>query len=304
MTNLDLRPRRVIETVDRRVLGAFQFVDAATRLPVVVPAQLETRGATIAGAPVSVLDVIDRQTIRIRQNRRGLCVILRAPFFDAYASAFIDPQPPAETQTNPLRLHLAVTDAGPSYLPQEFQFDLPRSLDPDAADSVFRPQEVRLFRAPNAPVQDGWALLRVRVTQRGVDPLNPLPGVLVRVFRSPRGTTDAPIGEGMTDWRGDIRGEALIPLIGIQRFRPGSGTSVIETDQAIEFEATRHTGFTGAAGQLPNVPALVAGTGAGVVRPPNQPAGSQLDVLRPTTTPTTPMRVEAGREYVVHLAMP
>lgn len=299
--NLELLPRRVIETADRRVLGAFQFVDAATALPVVVPAKLEVRGVTLAGAPV---DVLQENSIRIQQNRRGVSVIFRAPFFDTYAGAFIDPQPPPETQTDPLRLRLAVTDAGPYYLPQEFQFDLPRSLDPDAPDSVFRPQEVRLFRAPNAPVQAGWALLRVRVTQAGVDPINPLPGVLVRVFRSPRGGADAPIGEGMTEWRGDVRGEALVPVIGVERFRPGSGESVIETDQAIEFEATRNAGFTASAGQLPNVPVLLVGTGAGIIRPPNLPPGSLLDILRPETTPTTPMRVQAGREYVVHLAMP
>jgi hypothetical protein len=66
---------------------------------------------------------------------------------------------------------------------------------------------------------------------------------------------------------------------------------VHETDQAIEFELTRHGGFTGAAGQLPDVPALLAA-----------PSSSQLEILRPATTP--PIRVQAGREYVVHLAMP
>jgi hypothetical protein len=134
--------------------------------------------------------------------------------------------------------------------------------------------------------------LRVRVTEAGVDPPNPLPGVLVRVFRSPRGAADAPIGIGMTDWRGGIRGEALVPLIGIERFRPGSGATVIETDQAIEFEAARDTGFTAAVDQLPNALSIAAA------------AAAPVQILRPDTTPATPMRVEAGREYVVHLAMP
>ena len=289
--NLDLLPHRVIETADRRVMGALQFVDAVTRLPVVIPARLEVRGATIAGAPVDA----GRQenAIRILQNRRGVAVIFRAPFFDTYAGTFDNPSSPPETQPNPLRLLLAVTDAGPYYLPQAFHVDLPRSLDPEAPDSVFQPQNVGLFRAPNAPAQNGWALLRVRVTEAGVNPPNPLPGVLVRVFRAPRGVADAPIGAGMTDWRGDIRGEALVPLIGIQRFRPGSGANVIETDQAIAFEAMRDGGFTGAAGQLPDGPSIAAATPA-----------APLEILRPETTPTTPMRVEAGREYVVHLAMP
>jgi hypothetical protein len=56
---------------------------------------------------------------------------------------------------------------------------------------------------------------------------------------------------------------------------------------------------------LPDVPALLAGTGTGLIRPPTIPAGSQLTILRPAgITPEAPMRVEAAREYVVHLAMP
>lgn len=300
--NLALQPRRVIETVDRRLLGAFQFVDAATGLPVPVAARIEVRGATIDGTPVALAD---DQSIRIAQNRRGVCVIFRAPFFDTYANTFLDPVAPAETAAAPMRLALAVSDAGPHHLPQQFQFDLPRALDPAAPDSVFQPQPVRLFRAPHATVQDGWAVLRVCVTQAGISPPRPLPGVLVRVFASPRGPADRPIGEGLTEWRGGVAGEALVPVIGVQRFRPGAGPNVIESDQAIVFDVVRHGGFTGAAGQLPDVPALLAGTGAGLIRPPTSPAGSQLTILRPTgITPATPMRVEAAREYVVHLAMP
>lgn len=300
--NLDVQPRRVIETIDRRVLGAFQFVDAATGLPVPAAVRVDVRGAAIGGTPV---DLAHDQSIQIGQNRRGVCVIFRAPFFDDYTSTFVDPVAPAETATNPMRLTLAVTDAGPYHLPQEFRFDLPRSTDPAAPNSVFRPELVRLFRAPHGSVQEGWTVLRVRVTQAGISPPRPLPGVLVRVFRSPRAVTDPPIGEGITEWRGAVGGEALVPVVGVQRFQPGSGPNVIESDQAIVFEAARHSGFTGAAGQLPDVPALLGGTGAGLIRPPTIPSGSQLTILRPTgITPAAPMRVEAAREYVVHLAMP
>ena len=298
--NLELLPHRTIESADRRVLGAFQCVDAATRLPIAEPVTVEVRGATIAGTPLDV--ALHKHAVTIRQNRSGQFVVFAMPFFGAYTSTLDNPPPPPQTAVDPLLLHLAVTPAGPHYLPQEFQFALPRALDPEASDSVFRVEPVALFRAPSAPVQDGWAILRALVTQAGVTPLNLLPGVLVRVFRSPRGVADLPIGAGMTEWRGAARGEALVPVAGIERFRPGSGAAVIETDQAIEFEATRHSGFTGAAGQLPDVPALVAGTGAGLIRPPGQPPASQLEILRPATTP--PIRVQAGREYVVHLAMP
>jgi hypothetical protein len=287
--NLGQMPHRTMESADRRVLGAFECVDAVTRLPLAAPITVEVRGATIAGAAVDV--AVHERSVRIQRNRSGWFVVFAAPFFDDYASTFDNPATPPETLVDPLRLQLAVTAAGPHYLPQEFRYDLPRSLNPEAADTVFRPEAVALFRAPSAPVQDGWALLRVTVTQAGGAPLVPLPGVLLRVFRSPRGVTDLPIGVGMTEWRGGVRGEALVPLAGVERFRPGSGAAVIETDQAIEFEATRLSGFTGATGQLPDVAALVAA-------PPSVP----LEIVRPATPP--PIRVQAGREYVVHLAIP
>jgi len=193
-----------------------------------------------------------------------------------------------------------VLDAGPQYLPQEFEMRLPRSLDPASPDSVFIPQRVEMFRAPGGFVQNGWAVLRVRVIESGTVPERPLPGVLVRVFRSPRGIADQPIGAGMTDWRGNARGEALVPVTGLQRFRPGSGQNVVETDLPIVLEATRDTRFTGAVDQSPDVARLVAGTADGIVRPPDRPVNSQLQILRPPA----PLQVQAGREYVVQLAMP
>ena len=291
-------PLNVVETVDRRVLGAFRFVDSVTRLPIAAPAKLEMRGGILTGMPGKPVLQVD--TVRILQNRRGIHVIFRAPLFDAYADAFENPQPPAETENGPLRLRLAVTEIAEPYLPQEFEFDLPRSLDPKVSGSVFNPFDVALFRAPNAPVQDGWAVLRVAITRTGASPADPLPGVLLRVFRSPRSDEDSPIGAGMTDWRERRRGEALVALSGIQRFRPGSGNNVIETDQAIDFEATRDSEFTGAVGQFPNVSRLIAGTGDKLIRPPNQPPVSELKIVRPTG----PVRVRAGQEDVVSLSMP
>jgi hypothetical protein len=135
----------------------------------------------------------------------------------------------------------------------------------------------------------------------------PLPGVLVRVFRSPRAAPDRPIGVGMTEWRGAVRGEALVPVAGVQRFRPGSGSTPIETQQPIELEATRETGFTGSDGSLPDVARLASG-GTGVVRHVDRGAGSQLAVVvRPDERPAepdSPIHLRAGREYVVHVTMP
>jgi hypothetical protein len=295
---LALRPRRVIESADRRVIAAFQLVDAATDLPIIVPASVAAPRVVIAGNPAEI--VLPDGAVRILQNRSGTYVLLRAPFFDTYTSTFDNPPAPPETAGGPLMLRLSITDAGPQYLPRQFQLAVPRSLDPNAAGGVFEPEVVRLFRAPGASAQEGWTVLRVRVTEAGVDPPNTLPGVLVRVYRGPRGNNDQPIAMGMTDWRGRVRGEALLPLTAIQRFRPGDGPNVIERDQRIDFDVVRDSGFTGAAGQLPDVARMIAGVGGGLIQASTRPPNPQLDIVRPAT----PVRVEAGREYVVHLAMP
>jgi len=297
---LEHRPLARLDVVDRRILGAFRLVDAVTGLPLGTPATVEIRAATIDGNPIAV--ALDRHTVQVRQNRRGVFVIFGAPFFAAYTEAFALPQPPAETAAHPLRLRFGITNAGPHHLPQEFSIDLPRDLDATAPDSVLAAAPVELFRTPNAVVQTGWAVVRVRVTRAGINPPTPLPGVLVQIFRSPRSGADRPIAIGMTEWRGSVAGEAVVPLPNLARFRPGAGAQVIDTDHAIEFDAARHDTFTGAGAALPDVGALLAATGNGFVRPPTHPPGSVLTVLQPATAP--PMRVQAGREYVVHLAMP
>jgi hypothetical protein len=286
---------RVIEPGDRRVLGAFQFIDAVTELPIAGAAAVEVRRATLVGqgnAPVALSD----GSIQIRQTRSGFHAVFHAPFFDAYTSAFENPPSPPELLNNPLRLRLAVTRAGSHYLPQEFDFDLPRSLDPADANNVFQPEPVRLFRAPAAPVLGSWVALRVRVRQ--VNTHVGLPGVLVRVFRGPRGAADEPIGQGMTEWRGDTRGEALVVLPEVPRFRPGAGNNVFETTQQIQFEVIRDTQFTGAANQLPDMPRILAGNAPEIITRPT-PA-NPLTLLEPTA----PVNVRAGEELTVRLEMP
>jgi hypothetical protein len=296
--DLEALPRRRLasESVDRRVLGAFILVDAATRLPVVTPATVQARRATVAGLAQPI--ALPPHAVRILRNRRGIFVIQSAPFFDAYTTEFLEPQDPVETAGGPLGLQIAVLDAGPFYLPQEFRLDLPRSIDPAMAGSVFEPQAVALFRSPAAPMFDGWGVLRVQVTQTDSDPAVRLPGVLVRVFQSPRAAADPPLGAGMTDWRGPARGEAMVPLPALQRFRPGAAANVVETTYDLSFEATRDPAFTANAAQLPDVPRLLAGTG--FTRVVSEPPDPPLHVTRPTP----PVIVQAGQEYVVHLTMP
>lgn len=286
---------RVVEHVDRRMLGAFQLVDAVTGLPVTVAAKVEVRSAALVnGGPPADVPLPER-SVQLRQNRSGFHVIERAPFFDDYCSSFEDPQDPDETPPGTrLRLRLALRNAGPHYLPREFQFSLPRSVDPAADDNVFEPVLVQLFRAPGAAVLGGWSVLRVRVTQENSEA--PLPGVLVRVFRSPRDVNDPAIGQGMTEWRGDLRGEALVAVADLPRFRPGDGEDVFETTQAVHLEATRDPNFTGAPGQFPDIPGTAPGA---ITRRSDPPAPPPLGV-----DPAVPLDLSAGEEMTVQLTMP
>jgi hypothetical protein len=289
---------RVVEHVDRRVLGAFQFVDAMTHLPVALAAEIEVREATLLGGGAPLPVARSENAIRIQQNRSAIYAILDAPFFDDYSASFADPADPFPPGRQ-LRLRMAATEVGPYYLPRGFTFDLPRTLDRTVAGNVFQSMAVELFRSPGAPVLGGWSVLRVRVEQEGTAAA--LPGVLVRVFASPRADHDLSIGWGLSEWRGDLAGEALVAVADLPRFRPatGPGENVFATTQPIELEAMRDPGFTGVESQLPDPTDLIAGTAPGIIRRRTDGPGPLL-----SAHPATPFDLRAGRETSVSLAMP
>jgi hypothetical protein len=162
-----------------------------------------------------------------------------------------------------------------------------------------------MLRAPAASVFDGWAVLRVNVRQTGTQAT--LPGVLIRVFRSPRPANAEPIAVGMTEWRNaHVRGEAVVPIPGLQRFVPGGGANVFETTHTLELEATRDQNFPDvnsdvpAVEQLPDVDALIAAAGANIIRRAQAPAIPALTIVRPAL----PLAIAAGEERAVELEMP
>jgi hypothetical protein len=289
----------IVERVHRRVLGAFRLVDAVTLLPVTIRAQISVRRAALAGAGAPVEVPLHEQNVHIQQNRSGVHVIVRAPFFDEYSASFDDPPDPAETPPGTrLQLQIGITDAGADYLPAEFEIELPRLLDRASANSVLRAVQVPLFRVPGAPVLGGWAVLRVNVTDAVTGAAEP--GVLVRVFRSPRDPAAPPIGLGMTEWRGDLCGEALVAVTDLRRFRPGAGADVFETTQPVHLEATRDTAFTGAPDQLPNIARLLAGSAAGVIRRRSDSPPAPPWII----DPPAPLNLRSGHEITVRFAMP
>lgn len=161
------------ERVEVRALAAVRFVDAVTGLRVTSPLVVRASG------------------VEWMRNLQNWYVVLKARGISA----------PFE---------LVVTDPAGRYLPRRCTVPFPRDPDParaGRADSLFRPVDVRLFRAPNAPTAPGWAVVRASVTHRESD--EPLPGALIRVVR--RHPPRAVLARGMSD----ARGEALVAVPGI-----------------------------------------------------------------------------------------
>ncbi len=287
----------VVESDVRRLLAAVQLVDAVTDLPVIAPTVIYPTHAELVRDAGNIDVPFLPTSLVVRQNTSGFHVILRAPHFDAYASTFLDPEDPPETVDGPLRIGFVLEDPGPKYLPQSFSVDLPRGARPEDPDSVFDPVRMIVMRAPSAPVQHGWAVLRVRVFEAGTDPEVPLPGVLLRAYSSPRDAADDPIGWGMTEWRGDLRGEALVPIAGVQRFRPGTNGNVIESNLPVVIEASRLVDFTGALNTYPDVSRILAAIPADAG---DSDAGPDVRLVREAHM----LDVHAGRSHTIEISMP
>ena len=134
------------------------------------------------------------------------------------------------------------------------------------AGNVFQPMTVELFRSPGAPVLGGWsALTRTRRARR--DGGRFAWRARASICQS-AADNDLPIGSGITEWRGDLTGEALVATADLPRFRPasGPGNDVFATTQPVELEAARDPGFTGADNQFPNPADLIAGTAPSIRR--------------------------------------
>lgn len=148
------------------------------------------------GAPLSV----GGDGVRLVRNRQGLYVLAEAP------------GPRAE---------MTVRDPGGRYLPRRLGVDLPRDPDPahaDQAGSLFRPVDVLLYPAPAASVAPGWAVVRATVVRAGSG--SPLGGALLRVLRKADGVV---LARALSDWRGSVRGEALVAVPGIPITTWGDG---------------------------------------------------------------------------------
>jgi hypothetical protein len=200
-----------LEHVDRRVLGAVRFVDAATGVDVQEPLQVTAPG------------------VRWIRNRTGWYVIAGVPGLEAHVDAFA--APPSAPPLESLAVTLTVRDPHGRYLPRLHTLRLPRDPDPahaGAAGSLFDAVDVQLFSAPVARPPAGWAVVRASITAAGTDA--PVAGALVRVVRAGDGPR---LAAGLSD----DRGEALVPVPGIPLTTSDGGPGpVVATEVQVTLE--------------------------------------------------------------------
>jgi hypothetical protein len=191
-------PLRVIERVDRRVLGAVRLVDAVTGRPILRPLSVAADGS------------------RFLRNRAGLYVIREAPGLDAHVTEFqTPPAAPAPGAAGIERLR--IDDPLGQYLPRLARVPLPRAPLPAAGEpDLFQPEDVAMLPAPAASPRLDWGGWRARVLLAADE--SPFPGALLALdWASPTGVLFR--ARGLSD----ARGEALVPVAGLPVSRPGQG---------------------------------------------------------------------------------
>lgn len=189
----------MIETIDRRVFGAIEFVDDITDARVLAPLRVEAPG------------------VGLLRNPSGFYVIRRFDGHEAYTRAF-DGAPPDPPRTD---VAMTVQDPGHRYLPRAFTVALPRLLrtptSPVAdADNAVKPVQVRLNPAASLSVRATWAALRLRVVVHAGGPEVGLANVLVEATPAVTGLT---VQRTMTD----AHGEALVVIASAPPLLPDPG---------------------------------------------------------------------------------
>ena len=197
----------MIENLDRRVLGAFRWIDAISRKP--VRDKLPVRSASL----------------KLLAKDSGIYVVLDAPGMSALTTQFDVTSPwPA-----PAAFEVQVDDASRQYLPRRAQVAFPRALAPlSEPGSVLAPQRIDLYPGPAAPTAPNWAVLRLSVRDGSK---NGLPWAVTRVLRT---SDNAVLATGMTDRRGE--GLLAIPGLGVRANANGGG-AVMESSVAVTVQA-------------------------------------------------------------------
>lgn len=212
-----------LELLDRRVLGAIRLLNAATGLPLPDAIKINNPGS------------------KFLRNPRGYYVIqgiLGNASLEAHTKDFLTP--PNTPEIVSVSLSLQIMPLNKQYLPRRYTLKLPRDPNPvniQQENSLFKPVDVRLFLATNAPTAINWAVLRATVKEK--DTNQRLPWALILVLRN---GVSAPIARSLADWRG----EALIAVPGVPAttWVEGSGpvlTTEIDITLEVIFDPTVQT---------------------------------------------------------------
>lgn len=210
--NAGLETVATLETVDRRVLGAFVCIDAITGTRVMQPLGVVTAAWTV------------------RPNRSAVYVVFSGAGYDSLTAQFVlrGTWPVAEgfevVLHDPTRRYLArrVTVHAPMSVP--IIGPSPGGVAPNpavatalgTAGAIFNPQRVLLYAAPSAPVGPSWSTIHASVVRQGSSPAVGLPAVL-RVVRQSDGVL---LSSGQTD----ANGEALLAVAGLT-MQPSTSTT-------------------------------------------------------------------------------
>ncbi len=178
----------MIEHVERRVLGALEFVSQATGARVAGPLQVEADGLTT------------------RRNASGLVVLCAVRGLEAHDGAFL--APPATPAAKSIGIDLDIEDPGRHYLPRRARIELPRkAVTAGDPDSLLVPIRIELMPAPATPLAAAWTVLRVRVASASTP--EPRKGIANAYLRATLALDAARVVTAMTDARGE--GVLVVP---------------------------------------------------------------------------------------------
>jgi len=197
----------VIETVDRRILGAFICVDAITGLSV-TPA-----------IPVSAAQWT------VKPNHSGTYVIFDGPGLDLLTDEFL----PTGTWPAPVSFEVTLQDPSLRYLPRRATVQAPLAIPtippvPPTPTGVFAPQQVAVYPSAAGPILPNWATIHASVTQSGTTPAQGLPWAVLVVTQN---SDQSVLATGVTG----TNGEALLAVIGltVQANTSGGGPVTVST---------------------------------------------------------------------------
>lgn len=209
----------MIEHLERRVLGALEFVSAAT-------------GARVAG-PLSIA----ADGLTTRRNASGLVVLWSASGLEAHNDAFLTP--PATPVPKTVGFDLEIADPAHRYLPRRAHIDLPRKAATTAdTDSVLVPIRIALMPAPDTAMAPAWTALRVRVA--AVSTPEPRKGIANAYLRATLALDTPRVVTAMTD----ARGEGVLVVAGVDPIVATTGPNPLGTQFTASVEVVLDSAVT------------------------------------------------------------